>query len=245
MFWQLHDYTIQTLKARLGAVEMRVPRQFAYKIGVLRGKPLVMTNVAFQTEHLRKVRLTYMDAGNAAQILTTMAFPRFHTDAPIFGADMLAFRGKPHLIVIDHQPLYKSDAEYVARYVQPLADVYGRFAHLPAKDKTLPPWTEAFFSMYTHYSRPPLAYLPEVLAAYRAYWDAYLDQIAQVKPLPHGQRQDVQLRQSAYCRDHIENEQAESMLRNMFGNEWCESFINQFLFDVHYDDNIADLEQAV
>lgn len=234
MFKNLYDYTLSTLCAQLDAKPLKVDPRFARREGVLRGNPLVMTNVAFETKHLRKVRVTYMDAGDAAQILTTMAFPRFETDMPIFGADVLGFRGKPHLIVIDHQPLYKTDQAYNEYYLDRMATMYEKYAHLPARNRTLPDWTEEFFSPYTHYSRPEIEHLEEVHEAYRAYWASYLT-IAKAprlftQEIDHNR---IQNRQAAYCRNHVENEQAEGMLEKLFGVDYCHDFINDFLFDVH------------
>jgi len=231
MFRELLTYTIDSLQSRFEARPLDVPERYARREGTMRGKPLVMTNVAFETEHLRKVRLTYMDGGDAAQILTTMVFPRPYTDLPIFAADVLGFRGQPHLIVIDHQPLFKDDADYEERYITPMADVYHRYVHLPTKERHLPAWTEAFFSKYTHYSRPQLEDLPEVLNAYRAYWDLYLDQAETLHMTPQEEPR-IHARQAEYCADHIANEQAEGMLQNLFGEAWCEAFIHDFLFDV-------------
>lgn len=233
MFRMLFDYTIERLQACLGATPLAVPAEYARQAGLLRGQPLTMTNVAFETEHLRKVRLTYMAAGDAAQILTTMAFPRTHTDLPIFGADVLGFKGKPHLIVIDHQPLYKHDPAYSERYIAPLASLHARYAHLPARGRALPAWTEEFFSPYTHYSRPEAEHLDAVRAAYRDYWDAYLHVVESVSPLPASEHARIHARQAAYCRNHIENEQAEGMMHRLFGEAFTTRFINEFLFDVH------------
>lgn len=236
MFRGLQEYTITTLKRRFDVRELPVEPQFAHKVGMVRGVPLTMTNIAFETDTLRKVRITYMDAGDAVQILTTMAFPRPSTDLPIFGADMLGFRGQPHLIVIDHQPLYLDNAAYIERYGTPLKDIHARYAHLPRKDRELPAWTAEFFSPYTHYSRPTLDDLPDVLAAYQDYWDCYLDQVAAATPLPIEAHQRIWERQAAYCHNHIENEQAEGMLQKLFGEDYCHAFINTFLFDIHIEE---------
>lgn len=239
MFYELHEYTIQTLQERLTAQPLPVDPKFARREGVLRGQNLVMTNIAFETEHLRKVRITYMDAGDAAQILTTMAFPRPSTDLPIFGADVLGFRGKPHLIVIDHQPLYRHNSDYMAQYGSILKPIHARYDHLSKRGRDLPAWTEEFFSPYTHYSRPTLDELPEVLAAYREYWSSYLTLAESVTPLEASEEQRIWERQSAYCRNHIENEQAEGMLHKLFGEDYCHAFINDFLFDIHVEGSHA------
>jgi len=233
MFESIRDYTIQTLTERFNARPLIVPPQFQMREGVLRGEGLRMTNVAFETDLLRKVRVTYMDGGSAAQILTVMAFPRTVTDLPIFGADMLSFKGAPHLNVIDHQPLFKSDPAYVKRYIDPMADLFARWEHLPARGRSLPPWTEDFFSPYSHYSRPDPEDADQILDCYREYWDAYLDRVSAVSSLAPDDAPRIHARQAEYCRNHTENEQAESMLQKLFGNEWCEAFIRDFLFDVH------------
>ncbi|NDJ62509.1 MAG: hypothetical protein GYB67_15380 [Chloroflexi bacterium] len=233
MFRPIEAYTLDQLMARGGARPLPVPAEFARCAGSLRGVPLVMTNSAYETERLRKVRVTYLDGGDAAQIMTTMAFPHTTYDLPIFAADMLSFRGAPHLIVIDHQVLFKADADYDRRYIAPLRPVYERYAHLPTRERTLPAWTEKFFSRYTHYSRPTVAYVPEVLAVYRDYWDIYLDHVAAAEPPPPERAPHVHAQQAAYCADHIANEQAEGMLQKLFGEAFYEAFVHRFLFDVH------------
>jgi len=233
MFQPLYDYTVEQLQQRFSTQLLETPPAYARKQGELRGKVYDMDNVAYSTDKLRKVRLSRIQA-EASYILNLMAFPAPDYDLPIFGAELLAFRGAPHLVVIDHQPLWKDDPDYARRYIAPLADLHARYAHLPTRERSLPAWTEAFFSPYTLYSRPNLENLAEIEACFQAYWTAYLDQVDQAQTQPQAQ-QRILARQAEYCQNHTENEQGETMLQKLFGHEWCANFVHDFLFDVHLE----------
>jgi hypothetical protein len=233
MFQPLYDDSLRQLQMRFPTSRLDVPAVYAERSGELRGKRYTMDNAAYSTDKLRKVRLSRITAEDS-YILNMMAFPQPVYDLPIFGAELLAFRGAPHLVVIDHQPLWKDDPDYARRYIAPLAPLHARFAHLPTRDRSLPPWTEAFFSPYTFYARPYLSDLPEIEACFRAYWTAYLDQVAQAEPQPAAQAR-ILARQAEYCQNHTENEQGETMLQKLFGFAWCAAFVHDFLFDVHLE----------
>ena len=53
-----------------------------------------------ETEDFRKIRFTYMDGGKSLQIFNSVWYPRFDTDAPILGIELLLFGGHKMLAVV-------------------------------------------------------------------------------------------------------------------------------------------------
>lgn len=233
MFQHLYETTLEQLLAAFDAWPLPLPAAYATNTGKLRGKVYTIDNVAYATDKLRKLRISRVRADDA-YILNVMVFPHPEYDMPIFGAELMAFRGAPHLVVIDHQPLWKDGAAYVQHYLAPLEALYPLYAHLPTRDRSLPAWTEMFFSPYTIYSRPTLAELDLISGCYRECWAAYLQMVAQAQPVP-SERSRTLARQAEYCTNHTDNEPGETMLQKLFGDEWFATFVHDFLFDVHVD----------
>ncbi len=86
-----------------------------------------------ETADFRKVRFTYMDGGSCVQVFNSVWYPRFDTDAPILGVDLLLFGGHKMLAVVDYQPLAKTP-EYAARFLDHLAPIKAKY---PALGETI------------------------------------------------------------------------------------------------------------
>jgi 15,16-dihydrobiliverdin:ferredoxin oxidoreductase len=82
-----------------------------------------------ETADFRKVRFTYMDGGSCVQVFNSVWYPRFDTDAPILGVDLLLFGGHKMLAVVDYQPLSK-EPEYQRRYLDHLAPIKAKYPAL-------------------------------------------------------------------------------------------------------------------
>ncbi len=63
----------------------------------------------FASPEVRKVRLTYFDAGDKVQVLNAVIYPDPSLDMPLLGIDLISFGGK-HLAGIDFQPLFDDEA---------------------------------------------------------------------------------------------------------------------------------------
>lgn len=62
--------------------------------------------MSFTSPEVRKVRLTYFDAGDKVQVLNAVIYPDTSLDFPLLGIDLISFGGK-HLVGIDFQPLFE------------------------------------------------------------------------------------------------------------------------------------------
>lgn len=65
-------------------------------------------SMSFTSPDVRKVRLTYFDAGDKVQVLNAVIYPDPSLDMPLLGIDLISFGGK-HLAGIDFQPLYDDE----------------------------------------------------------------------------------------------------------------------------------------
>ncbi|CAN0314211.1 unnamed protein product, partial [Ectocarpus fasciculatus] len=68
-----------------------------------------ITSMNFASPEVRKVRLTYFDAGDKVQVLNAVIYPDPSLDMPLLGIDLISFGGK-HLAGIDFQPLFDDDS---------------------------------------------------------------------------------------------------------------------------------------
>ena len=50
-------------------------------------KPGIIESWQYESKDYRKIRLTYIDCGIGAQVFNSVWYPRYNTDAPIFGID--------------------------------------------------------------------------------------------------------------------------------------------------------------
>ena len=82
-----------------------------------------------ETEDFRKIRFTYMDGGKGLQVFNSVWYPRFDSDAPILGVDLLLFGGGKMLAVVDFQPL-SQEGEYKHKYLDQLAPIKAKYPAL-------------------------------------------------------------------------------------------------------------------
>eukprot|EP00960_Hanusia_phi_P052496 761494-Hanusia_phi.AAC.2 len=108
-------------------------------------KPAVIESWQYETKEFRKIRLTYIDAGQNAQVFNSVWYPRHTYDAPVFGIDFLAFGKKkvtiqaalaPHVLkiakvlaILDLQPLTQ-DPAYLEKYIDPLVPLRNKYEEL-------------------------------------------------------------------------------------------------------------------
>lgn len=92
-------------------------------------KPGIIESWQYESKDYRKIRLTYIDCGIGAQVFNSVWYPRYNTDAPIFGIDFLAFGPKKVLAILDLQPLTQ-DPAYLEKYIDPLIPLRNKYQDL-------------------------------------------------------------------------------------------------------------------
>jgi phycoerythrobilin:ferredoxin oxidoreductase len=233
-FW---DYATKVMQERMGS-DMRpypIPEGFEHKSAMTgKGKraALVTTDLyAYQTPKLRHIRAAHVKGGAALQVLNFVIFPDLKYDVPFFGADLVTLPGG-HLIAIDMQPLFHTDA-YKAKYSNPIKGIFEKHqANLPWGGD-FPPEAARFFSPCFIWSRPTAdgALETHVFEAFKDYLHAYMDILDNAKPVEKAEERAAILEsQIAYVEYRAEKDPARGMLTRFYGEEWCEEFIHKALF---------------
>ncbi|WP_332953934.1 hypothetical protein [Microcoleus sp. AR_TQ3_B6] len=82
-----------------------------------RGKtPATIRSWCYDCRQLRKIRYTYIDAGESAQVFNGVIYPTHNYDLPLLGIYLLSLSKKKILVVLDFGPLFRDEA-YIAKYV--------------------------------------------------------------------------------------------------------------------------------
>ncbi|EFJ11210.1 hypothetical protein SELMODRAFT_426447 [Selaginella moellendorffii] len=84
-------------------------------------------NWLYSSRRLRRIRITYFDAGRACQALNALLYPDNSFDLPLLGIDLLSFGANKILCVVDFIPLFQ-DQGYLEKYIRPLALLRQPFA---------------------------------------------------------------------------------------------------------------------
>jgi hypothetical protein len=165
--------------------------------------------------------------GAAAEIVNAMIFPADPGGLPVFAAELLAFGGRPRLTFLDLQaPGLAADVRRaVAERTRAVSE---RFADLP-RDPEPPGWAVAYSPggyLFTRTDNP--AHAPALGEAFAAYLDVWADLAvdAAAGPAAGGGRAALE----EYKRDHVAHSPGRAFLGKVFGDEWTERFLNEFLY---------------
>jgi 15,16-dihydrobiliverdin:ferredoxin oxidoreductase len=91
--------------------------------------PAKIQSWCYQCPELRKIRYTYMDAGDTLQVFNSVIYPNYQYDLPFLGVDFLSFGRVKNLIVLDFQPLFQDHA-YQEKYIAPLQTLHQKYPDL-------------------------------------------------------------------------------------------------------------------
>lgn len=197
-----------------------------------KGGPAVCRSTALQSHKIRQMRAADISAGPQLQVLNLVIFPRPEFDLPYFCADLVVFpRGQ--LFVIDLNPMHSTE-EYVDKYIKEVIPLCKKHSEdLPwggeFTSESLP-----FFSPALLWSRlPPAdAVTGAVFDAFKDYLHAWLDMVDRVEPETDPAKVAAnQEAQHRYLCWRAGKDPGRPVLTRLFGEERCERFIHEFLFD--------------
>ncbi|EME26797.1 15,16-dihydrobiliverdin:ferredoxin oxidoreductase [Galdieria sulphuraria] len=194
-------------------------------------KPARIESWCYQCPKFRKIRLTYLDAGVAAQVFNAVWYPISSLELPILGVDFLSFGGKNVLCVMDFQPLM-NDQYYLDKYIQPLHPIRERYADLAGRMSSRFYDENRFFSKELLFGRfdstKPI--YERLFPAFREYLDLYIT-LAKQTVEDDKSRSIIWQLQCEYDRYSAEKDPAMSLFRSYFGSTWAHRFVYEFLFE--------------
>jgi len=197
-------------------------------------KPGVIESWQYESKDFRKIRLTYIDCGIGAQVFNSVWYPRYSTDAPIFGIDFLAFGPKKVLAILDLQPLTQ-DPAYLEKYIDPLIPLRNKYQDLCGR------MSGKFYDEVQFFSRQLLfgrfdndgPVMESLYPAFKEYLDYYTTMIKGLeKDESPGHLSSVQELHRAYDQYSAEKDPAVGLFKTYWGEEWAEDFTHNFLFSM-------------
>jgi len=227
--WQLGFMKKELTNLRVIPLE----EKFIYNENLKKNARIV--SLCFSSDEYRKIRMTYYDAGEGCQVFNSLWYPDAKYNLPVLGIDLLAFGRKKHLAVVDFQPIHDQEEMHALTYEHMLAPVKGSYPSLKGKmsakfyDETKFFSKEMLFARFENES----VVKEELIHAFQKYIQIHLQLVTDcpVKNSFHD-RQEVLARHAAYDTYSAERDPAVGLFASMFGKEWANEFVNDFLFSL-------------
>ena len=194
--------------------------------------PATIESWCYQCPELRKIRYTYMDAGDVLQVFNSVVYPSHQYDLPFLGIDFLSFGKVKNLVVLDFQPLFQDEA-YQAKYIKPLQALHEKYDDLVQGLEMKSYDANQYFSKYLLFAKVEADLVPtRVFEAFKDYLDLYWEMLDAATPLTNPEEiQRVITAQKEYDQYSADRDPAHGLFSSHFGNEWANRFLFEFLFE--------------
>ncbi|ERN41952.1 ferredoxin-dependent bilin reductase [Rubidibacter lacunae KORDI 51-2] len=232
MYKPFQKYLEDSLFGRFELKETPIPTTLARQVSERGKNPATIQSWCYESSRLRKIRYTYIDAGESAQIFNSVIYPRVSFDLPLLGIDLLSFNNRKFLVVVDFQPLFR-DIDYQQRYIEPMRPIYDRYRDL-AQDLGMKFYdANQYFSKYLIFAKTDYETVEQrVFPAYQDYLNLYWEMLDAA--VPFTDPRDIERIDQAhhdYDQYSADRDPAHGLFSSYFGHEWAERFLYEFLFD--------------
>ncbi|KAL7541397.1 hypothetical protein ACHAXR_010876 [Thalassiosira sp. AJA248-18] len=227
--WQL-DFMESSL-TNLHPIECTTLNDIDVSFNENKEKRARIVNHCYASDEYRKIRMTYYDAGDSVQVFNSVFYPDAKYNLPVLGIDLLSFNRKKYLAIVDFQPLHQDEDDHAMTYEHILQPIKDKYDNLKGR------MSSKFYDETQFFSK-------EMLFARFEGQDCrggslpclQITHLDLVKNTPAATSpQDVQHvfdRQTAYDTYSAERDPAAGLFSAMFGKEWAEDFIYDFLFSL-------------
>jgi 15,16-dihydrobiliverdin:ferredoxin oxidoreductase len=235
MYRSFQAFLERELNQRFALQAAPIPLGLAYNTSQRGHHTTTIQSWCYQCPALRRIRYTYIDGGETAQIFNSVIYPDYRYNLPIFGADFLTF-GDRVLIAIDLQPLGPTlpPNATVSRFLQPIYQTYQPYAQpLPPRHSD----DHRYFSPYILFAKTDRATAQQyAFAAYQDYLRVYWQAIAHTQPQTNRSMvQRVRTAHRAYDQYSAAHDPGFGLFASYFGREWAQRFVHEFLFAMSQD----------
>lgn len=235
--WQL-DFMESTL-TNLHPIECRTTSGVDASYNENSDKRARIVNHCYASDEYRKIRMTYYDAGDAVQVFNSVWYPDAKYDLPVLGIDLLSFNRKKYLAIVDFQPLHDKEEDHAASYEDLLKPIKDKYDSLKGRMSSKFYDETQFFSKQMLFARFEDGDVVEqdLFPAFRSYVETHVDLVKGVAEDVVESSEEVDAhkvldRQQAYDTYSAERDPAAGLFASMFGKEWAEDFIYDFLFSL-------------
>lgn len=212
------DQRLQAIIERVRGVEAlqeeHVPPELAEPKSFL--KVLRANHYNWSSPHFRKLfGMRFRVKLPPIEQLNSIFYPRPEYDVPVFIFFCMLTKRK----VISHLNICCpfDDAEYRAKWVQPLQDILGKYEPFESNDR-YPEWMKKYRNDCTIYGLFPRDRLDDVSNCCFEYLDVYLKQVAEAQPVTDPDRlQRIREFQDGWVDDIRTQDKAQGMIAKMIG----------------------------
>ena len=232
MFQPFLKYLEKELFSRFELRSRPITSELEFQVSQRGKTPAMIESWCYQCPQFRKIRYTYINAGEMAQIFNSVIYPRHNYDLPLLGIDFLAFGKKKILVVLDFQPLFR-DPEYLEKYIEPMRTIRDKYNEL-AQDLPMKFYdANQYFSPYLLFAKTDAeTVVNRLLPAYQEYIQLYWQLSEKAKPLTQPEEIERIIKaQKDYDQYSAERDPASGLFSSYFGHEWSEKFLYEFLFE--------------
>ncbi|CCQ50139.1 15,16-dihydrobiliverdin:ferredoxin oxidoreductase [Crocosphaera watsonii WH 8501] len=232
MFQPFLQHLEKELFSRFDLTSRPIAPELEFQISQRGKNPAMIESWCYECPQLRKIRYTYINAGETAQIFNSVIYPNHQYDLPLLGIDFLAFGKKKILVVLDFQPLFR-DSDYLKKYIEPMAPIRAKYNEL-AQDLEMRFYdANQYFSPYLLFARTnPQTVIEQLFPAYQEYIQLYWQLVEQAEPKTESTELERIIKaQKDYDQYSAERDPASGLFNSYFGHEWSEKFLHKFLFE--------------
>mmetsp|Transcript_20903 Transcript_20903/g.39079 ORF Transcript_20903/g.39079 Transcript_20903/m.39079 type:complete len:218 (+) Transcript_20903:2-655(+) len=177
--------------------------------------------------------MTYYDAGDNTQVFNAVWYPDPEYNLPILGIDILAFNRKKYLAIVDFQPIHDEEEDHAARYEHLLKPIKEKYDALKGR------MSSKFYDETQHFSQQMLfarfddeeIVSRDLFPAFQSYVQTHLELIQSSERRPEDVKMVLES-QKDYDTYSAERDPAAGLFAAMFGAEWAEDFVHDFLFSM-------------
>lgn len=238
--WQMEFMKSNLFNLRVAPKEITEEHSFQQNT---EKKARIVSN-CFQSDEYRKIRMTYYDAGDNTQVFNSVFYPRPEYNLPVLGIDLLAFNRKKYLAIVDFQPLYEEGEDgHETKFEHLLQPIRNKYESLQGKMSSKFYDETQFFSKQMLFARfeESEVVMRDLLPAFQGYVETHLNLFKQTMPKV-SQVPKIVERQKAYDTYSAQRDPATGLFAAMFGSEWADTFVYDFLFSTSERPSEEELE---
>lgn len=194
-----------------------------------------IVNQCYQSDEYRKIRMTYYDAGDNTQVFNSVWYPDPAYNLPVLGIDLLAFNRKKYLAIVDFQPIHEEESDHATTYEDRLKPIKEKYETLQGRMSSKFYDETQFFSQQMLFARfdDEEVVHNELFPAFKQYVKLHTDIVSETEADETRRGQEAILeKQRSYDTYSAERDPATGLFAAMFGKEWADDFVFNFLFSL-------------
>mmetsp|Transcript_24787 Transcript_24787/g.36686 ORF Transcript_24787/g.36686 Transcript_24787/m.36686 type:complete len:349 (-) Transcript_24787:214-1260(-) len=205
------------------------PVDFSYKENSKKGARIVST--CYASDEYRKIRMTYYDAGDNTQVFNSVWYPNPKYNLPVLGIDLLSFNQKKYLAIVDFQPIHENEEDHALPFEEHLKPIKEKYDSLKGRMSSKFYDETQFFSQEMLFARfeDESIVNKDLFPAFQEYVQTHLKLVRETEPVSE-EMPFILERQKAYDTYSAQRDPATGLFAAMFGEEWADGFVYDFLF---------------